>query len=357
MRVTCAISGIRFEVSYMQDITIQHTEGYFHPIFALPQRPLYTLYQKHCRGQLLPVDSYLLFMAFLHSSGKIQWDHPAAVTPNDARVKKLVANNIAQLVRVLEKSAVIRHPGFKQPGFKMTYHTADLSYIGNWIKAWEDNIEFFNRTRADIRTRQSLLEIESKLSYLILSGEKPEKFAHVIANWASEAAGFPAHKDEEWRKVIRSCFNITKMFNTPLSLLKEIKDYCECNIEAGSIHFHTLCEVLKEGISRHVDYLGGSSLALGYTILPTLSTGSALGDRALEQKNKAELLTIAATAGEFPPVRTDYPNELAFIKARLAYRVAKNVAKRDAIEAEAEMKRIAAASLLPTQTPKPEDNL
>ena len=349
----------------MPEVTIQHTEGYFHPIFALPQRSLYTLYQKHCKGQLLPVDSYLLFMAFLHSSNKIKWDHPVTVNPNDTRVKKLVANNIAQLIRVLEKSAIIRHPGFKQPGFKMTYHTADLSYIGNWIKAWEENIEFFNRTRADIRTRQSLMEIESKLSYLILSGEKPEKFANVIANWASEAAVFPPQHDEEWKKVIRSCFNITKMFNTPLSLLKEIKEYCECNIEAGSIHFHTLSEVLKEGISRHVDYLGGSSLALGYTILPTLSTGSEIGDRALEQKNRAELLTIAATAGSSPPVRSDYPTELAFIKARLAYRVAQNVAKKEAIEAEAEAKRIAAkearkaalGTTLGTNTSNPEDNL
>lgn len=328
-RITCAISGIRFSCSYIEDISIPHTEGYFHPIFALPYKNLHHLYRNHCRGELTSNDSYLLFMAFLHSSGKVKWEHPATLNPNSVDTKKLIENNFSQLIKVLEKSALIKHPGFKQPSFKVTFEIAPLRQIPNWIKAWEDNIVTFNKTKADLRVQQSLQEIENKLTYYISTGEKPERYAHVIANWASEAAGFPPLRNEEWKKVIRSCFNIDKMFKTPLSLLKEIKDYCECNIEAGSIHFHSLSEALREGIAKHVDYLGGSSLALGYTLLPTLGTGSKLKDKELEEKQQEKLLNIATTASLEPPHPKDYPDSLSFLKAQLAFRVAKNIDKRD----------------------------
>lgn len=337
MRITCAISGLRFDTSYLEGISIEHTEGYFHPVFALPYRNLHHLYVQHCKGELTCNDSYLLFLAFLHSSGKVTWKHPATLKPTDARTKKLIENNLRQLIRVLEKTAVIKHPSFRQPEFKVTLDTSSLEQIPNWITAWNANIEFFQKGLVDIRVAQSLQEVENKLSYHIISGAEPQRYSYIIAKWASQAAGFPLDKDENWQKIIRSCFSITKMFNTPLPLLKEIKDYCECNIEAGSIHFHALSEVLREGISRHVDYLGGSSLALGYTLLPTLtdssseSTGtdsvSPVPLKSLEQERKSaeELLTIAASAPTAPPVPSSYPDTLSFLKAKLAFRVAKNI--------------------------------
>lgn len=332
-RITCAISGIRFQCSFLESVNIQHTEGYFHPVFALPQKKLFQLYSAHTKGELTSTDSYLLFLAFLHSTGKVKWEHPAICNPTEQRTKQLVQNNLAQLIRVIEKTAVIKHPSFIQPSFKLTLDTAHLDQIPNWIKAWNANIESFNSSRADAKARASLVEVENKLSYLILSGEKPSNFTHVIANWASEAAGFPPHKEELWKQTIRSCFNMTKMFNTDLSLLKEIKEYCECNIEAGSIHFHTLYTVLREGISRHHDYLGGSFLARGYELLPSLT------DRKKDDEAQAELLVIASNAPTTQPVESDYPTTLDFIKAKVAFRIAQNIAKKEAIEARAKANR------------------
>jgi hypothetical protein len=327
--ITCAISGIRFQTSYMDGVSLPHTIGYFHPIFAVPQRTLYKLYGLHVNGELTPNDSYLLFLAFLHSSGKIDWTHPATIDASNISTKKLVQNNIAQLVTILEKSALIKHPSFKQPSFKVVFGNSSLEQIPNWIKAWEKNIEFFNTTRAAIRLRSSLMEVENKLSELIERGEKPEKYAYVIAAWASEAAGFPPTSDDLWKSTIRSCFNITKMFNTPLPLLKEIKDYCECNIQAGSMHFHALSEVLKAGISRHHDYLGGSALATGYQLLPAYGTGSSLEEQRKEQSNKAEIMLLAANAPNEAPIESNYPDSVAFLRAKLAFRIAKNIAKKE----------------------------
>ncbi len=327
-KITCAISGVRFSCSGLDSISIEHTAGYFHPVFALPVKSLYPLYTQHCKGYLSSRDSYLLFLAFIHATEQVKWTHPVALNPSSPKTIALIENNLAQAIRVLEQTAAISHPSFSQPSFKVTYENCQLVQISNWIEAWQENIDDFKHGRADLRQLQDLQAIENKLSRLILSGEKPERFSTTIAAWASQAAEFPPELDELYQRTIRSCFNITKMFNTPLTLLKEIKDYCECNIEAGSIHFHTLSQVLKEGIKRNTDYLGGSSLALGYTLLTSEAATPEQKEREL--KNQAEVAALAAKAPEVKPVRADYPTSLDFLKAELAYRVAVSRKKAEA---------------------------
>lgn len=313
-QVTCAISGMKFKVDYFNNLAIPHTEGYFHPIFAAPYIVLHQLYSKHCRGELTSNDSYLLFMAFLHSSDKITWKHPAACNPNEQKTKQLVENNLAQLIEVLEKSAIIKHPRFSQPNFRVTYENCNLHQIPNWIKAWETNIEGFMRGRIRQLYYEDLQQVENKLSKLILSGEDPARFSHIIAEWADRAAEFPKDKADDWKKVIRFSFSPTKMFNTPIAKLKEIKDYCECNIEVGSIHFHTLCTTLKTGITNHIDYLGGATLITDFTLLPAAMKES-------ELKTSSELAMIAEKAPDVEPLKMDYSSSLKFLKAKLAYRV------------------------------------
>lgn len=323
-RVTCAISGIRFECSYFESLSIPHTEGFIHPLFALSQKRLLPIYSLHTRGELTSNDSYLLFTALLHSTGKINWLNPASLNPNDSETKQLIENNIAQLVRVIAKTNAIRHPHFIQPEFNVTYDTSNLAQIKHWIRAWQDNISDFYYGKADDRAKNELQIVENRLSKLILSGESPKGFCHVIANWADKAGEFPEDKATLYKETISSCFSVNKMFATPLVLLKEIKDFCECNIDVGSIHFHTLFQVLNEGISRHVDYLGGTNTPLGYTLLSPTDSNIGISKQA-ELKNMAELATLAARAPETEPKAGDYPSSLAFLKARLAYRVGQNI--------------------------------
>jgi len=317
-RITCAISGIRFQCSYLEAVSISHTEGYFHPIFAAPYKTLDKLFAEYTRGKLSSNDSYLLFIAYLHSSGSVSWSYPASCNPNDIITRRLVDANITKLVTVLEKSACIRYPGFKQPSYNITSANSALTSIPAWIQAWEDNIEQFLYGRHSQNEVEKLQAIENRLSRLILSGSDTSSYSHIVAEWACNAAEFPADKADRWKKLIRSSYSTAKMFATPLAELREIKDYCECNIEVGTIHFHSLQQVLTEGISRHVNFLGAVNTSdLGYTLLPL--------DITKADKNTAEIIAISEKAPSSEPVRTDYTSSIDFLRARLAYKVASNL--------------------------------
>jgi hypothetical protein len=318
MDVTCAISGLRLHIPGIEGVSLPASTGYYHPIFTLPAVTLYKLYYQHTRNKLAPADSYLLFCAFLHATGQVDWQAPASCNPSDPRTTRLVQNNLAQLIAVSEKTAVIKHPSFRQPSFIVRYDNTDLEPVHNWIEAWQDNLLSFNVSRATYSQQRDLALVEGALNRKLAEGVPLEELPVVVSSWASQAAEFPPALDEQYQRVIRSCFNSSKMFNTPLTLIREVQEYCFANIEAGSVHFHTLCEILKEGASRHVDYLGGSSLALGYTLLDTAAGTDKEGD----MKTTAELATIASRATAEAPVRIDYPDNLSFLKARLAYKVA-----------------------------------
>ncbi len=316
-KIHCAISGITFSCDH-GSLVIRSEEGYFHPIFALPYKKLYGLYSKHCSGQLPPTDSYLLFLAFLHSTEQVAWNSPATCNPNDSATISLIENNIHQLIRVVELTNCIVHPSFSQPSFSVNPETSSLAQIPNWIAAWEDNVADFRYGRKAKIDYESLQKAENRLSHCIKSGMEPKYYAGMVASWASKAAEFPPANNEAWCKLIRSCFNSSKMFATPISEIREVKEFCEENIEAGSIHFHALMSTLREGISRHTDFLGlGTSNSLGYMLLPSEST-----------KNQTEVEAILAKATDSPPVRTDYTSQLDYIKAKLRYRVATLEAKK-----------------------------
>lgn len=326
-KVTCAISGIPYTTTHFSNLTVSHTEGMVHPIFAMPRSTLYPLYTQHCKGQLSDTDSYLLFLAFFHSSGQVTWKYPASLDPKSPEASRLIETNFSSLLRVLEQSDLISHPSFEQPSFAVYYDNSSMAHLSNWILAWEKNINHFYSYRASQDEIDAMQKLENKLTWHILSGESPEKYARVIANWAAKAGEFPPEVTPLWKETIISCFNATKMFNTPLTLLNEIKEHIELNVEVGSIHFHTLYKVINEGIAKHADFLGGASL--GYTILPSLDDD--LGSSNLsEQKGTAKLATIASNAPDKPPVATDYPTSLAYLKARLAYKVQVNAAKEEA---------------------------
>ena len=310
-KVQCGISGLEFTCSYAGALFLEASAGYFHPIFAASQEQLYSFYKAHTKGQLSPTDSYLLFLAFAHSSGQIEWAHHATLSPASPKAVRIVENNMRQLVSALEKSAVITHKDFAQPSYRVTAANSELRSIGAWIAEWEENISCFTSGRIDDRTLEQLKEVENRLSTLILSGEKPANYAEVIASWACKAADFPASVAEEWKLIIRSCYSVGRIEKFPIETLKSVREYCECNIEAGSIHFHTLHATLCEGVKNHEDYLG-----VGFRILPACASGN-----ENESESEKELAEIVQAAPSTYPKAEDYPDSLSFLKAKLAYRV------------------------------------
>jgi len=327
--LTCCISGLPIAVQHLR-LKIPATIGYYHPIFAVPRSTLLDLYTSHIKGELTDTDSYLLFLALLHSSNHIDWQAPASLIPTNHLTNILIENNIAQLVSVLERTDTITAHDFAQPTYVVRSDSTLLQSIPNWIKAWDENINTFLHFRNDMIAYEKIAEVANKLSVAILSAEPLANYTNLVAEWAAKAGNFPHEKDIEYKRVIRSCFNSTSMFNTPLVLIKEIRNYCEENIEAGSIHFHALMKVLNAGVKNHIDYLGATYSISDYVILAdsdssSQNTPEQLAANATRQATiSAQLADIRAGASKELPVASNYSSNLEFLKAKLAYRLAKS---------------------------------
>lgn len=314
-QIICGISGIKFRCEHIPMLLSRREMN--HPIFHLPQRKLLELYKTYASNQLTETDAYLLFLALLHSTDVVVFSSPVlytSVTPN------IIAANIGQLVSSIWNTNAITHPGFKQPGFYVDSSTQDLSNISMWIKAWQSNIIRFKEGIVSERQEAALKEVTSKLERLILSPETVDtKLAAAVATWADKAAAFPVASRDYWKSVIRRCYNISSMFSVPRKDILEIRSYCEENLEVGSIYFNTLMKTLKTGLRNHYDFLGMEDLdSPGYVFVDSPSSSS---------KEQEILAAIAATAPTSPPVASDYPSKLAFVKARLAYKTSQRMLK------------------------------
>ena len=327
--ISCAISGLTFGVSYLEDtgLHIPISAGYFHPIFAATANDRQALYSRHCKGMLSPTDSYLLFLSILHASGNVEWHSHVKLNPLAQDTIILVETNIAKLIHAIEQSAAILHPQFYQPSFRVSEHNSDLSSISAYIEELESNVADFRYGYASQKEADALQILENRLTALVLEGTHPDKCATIIAEWANKVAQFPEDKAELYIRTIKACFSPTKMFNTPASLLHEIKAYCELHIQAGSIHFHALEEVLEKGIANHLDYLGVGlagtapleTLANTYTSTATISTRLP----PVTTKNQAAIAAVIAKAPKTLPQPADYSSNLEFLQAKLAYRAAR----------------------------------
>lgn len=317
-KITCAISGITYSCDHVP-LTLNSQE-LAHPIFYTTQKRLLQLYRRYHNSTLTDTDSYLLFLALLHSTDSVTFAAPCSLDPTGMQTAQLIASNIRQLIEVIWQTNAIIHPRFKQPSYILRSNTADLSTIHNWIKSWHKNIELFKLGEATAREQEQLVHAENKLLLIIRRGINDSVLANTTANWAAMAANFPSDKQELWKKTIRSCFNEKVMFNTPRILILEIKHYCEDNIMVGSSHFHTLMEILRTGYKNHIDYLGldtlesltDSAAKKGYNTTFTLCP---------EGVSKEEIATKLAIeqAPKKLPVRTDYPDLLSYVRAKSKY--------------------------------------
>lgn len=316
-KILCAISGVEFECSYLP-ISL-HSREYAHPIFALPQKKLLGLYQKYRHNELDSTSSYLVFLAYLHSTDLIDWRVPAKRTPF---TESLIANNFDSLVSVIEKMNVIRNPSVEFSKIAINSTTCDLSTVEYWIAAWESTYEDFTSGYATAKHKADLHSLESKLEYLCKDVNRSETlFATRIAEWAAKAGDFPKFAIsyngkqiplyEYWKLIIRKCVNQESIFQIPSSDLQELIEHCEIYIDAGSIYGHALFKILKEGREKQKDFLGLGDF--NFTILEK-------GDDSVEAANK---LAIITNAPESEPIRIQYPSQFAYLKAKLAWDMAK----------------------------------
>lgn len=326
--ITCAISGVTIELPIFSKLVIPHTAGYIHPIFAASNKQLESLYIQHTKDLLSVKESYLLFLALLHATDKIIWETPVSLNPNSKATAKLVESSISILIEVVHKTNAINSKQFKQPKYTVRTDNCNLHGIRTYLRAWQDNLINFSKVAKSSLYEEKVKKLENKLTHMIHSYADTSTYTKTVASWADKAAGFPTAKASEWRKIIENCFDESRMRSTSLTAIQEVKEYCECNVEVGSLHYFKLMEVLKAGIVKHTNYLGDYSLTpissiVGKSYLDSVE--NTIGDEA---KNKKAVTAIIASAPTAPPQEKDYPTKMAFIKAKLAYRIASNKASQ-----------------------------
>lgn len=320
-KILCSKSGIQFQCEHFPIYFTQNEVH--HPIFSASLKQLWKFYPKWQSGELNPIDSYLLFLSLLNSTELVEFRTSAVRHKNTDRI---IAANMEGLYRVIGHIAAIHNPRFVLPRFVISHDTRTLDNVKYWIELWEDNYHDFCSGLKAQQMRTELQRRESALERLIKNPAiKPEKYAHLLANWASIAGEFPTSEttlqngtvttiSEYWQDIIQKCYRSIDIIQIERNDLIELTEHCEEYIDLGSIFSYELFTTLRTGLDA-ID---------GFFSIGTQTTFHILQDG--ESVESSNLQLLVSSAPQTAPKRTEYPTEFAFLKAKMKWNLAINVA-------------------------------
>jgi len=316
-KILCAKSGIQFQCEHFPIHFTQNEVS--HPIFSASLKQLWKFYPKWQTGELTDIDSYLLFLSLLNSTDLVEF-RTAAI--RHETTDAIIAQNMESLYRVLGHIVAIRNPRFVLPRFVISHDTRTLTNVKHWIEIWSDQYNSFVCGMKDQDLRSKLQKREAALERFIKNPAiKPEKYAHLLAQWAAIAAEFPASEttlsngttttiSDYWQDLIIKCYNSIDIIQIERKDLIELIEHCEEWIELGSIFSYHLFNTLREGLQT-ID---------GFFSAGSQTTFAILGDgESVEASNLQLLINSAPTDA---PKRTEYPTEFAFLKAKMKWNLA-----------------------------------
>lgn len=335
-KILCSISGVEFNTDHF-NISLTSRE-YSHPIFHINSERLISLTTKWLDQELSPTENYLLYLSLFRSTGLMDFRVPAMLSPE---LLPIIAQNMHSLVAMVEKildaSDARKQEVLHLPTFVVSPDTKYLLDSAEWIKIWENNYKEYldsykSATLMDkINRKESLLERHIKDRTKDIS-----TYAHQLASWAALAGKFPEFNaglssdilngaqmslSSYWQHIIKSCARTESIWDIPNEDIQELIEHCEENIDHGSIYAHTLMSLLKAGIARKKDFLDLGSFDLG-------ANGSTFrildASASIEDANK---LAAIDSAPIHEPREKDYPNKLAYIKAKMNWQMASEYRK------------------------------
>lgn len=320
MKALCAKSGILFKTEYFP-FTDETGTRITHPVFSIPQHKLLSLVKKWAGGELKEVDSYLLFLALLDSTGQVEFRVPCSFTSDTSSI---VYNNMEDLVHVVGHLNIIKHPAFAVSRIAITKENHTLANCHYWIQNWRDSISEFKEGYRKSRIHDDLMRREEALDRLIRTPHKEIQLATQIANWAEIAGSFPTFSikspfgemecSEYWKLIIRKCINAESIFSVPTSDIQELIEHCEDKIEHGTIYAHTLMSMLRNGKAKQTDFLGLGEYTEGEQSFVILNPN----DSVLQ----ANLQLLIQTAPAEEPKLTEYPSRFEWLKAHSKWKLA-----------------------------------
>lgn len=324
MIYTCAISNLKLATSYLNipnNSKLIPKLTLAHPIFYSPLQNLENLYTLFIEESLDLTDSYLLFLAYLNQLDlRIETSLSLELT-NTAHAKwvtQLIQANIAQLRSAVHITLATK---LRQPAYVIRQDNTMLENIADYINSLHDNIAYYSQSKADIAKQETLTSLSNQLSVATITLKQNANYANIVANWAALAADFPEAKQDTWKRIIRSAFSKTKMHTFPLKEVKEVYEHCEATIEVGALHRQELMRILDTAVTNHIDYLGLGYEVRDFKIVPTLA--SLVPTKPSEEETKKTLEGLISNAPVTEPKRDNYPDELSYSKAKIAYMLAK----------------------------------
>jgi len=303
MKITCSYSGIHFETPDFPFLPIIPSGSHIHPIFSLESAQIESLYTSYLNSQLSDTESYLLLIALLDRTSLMLYRHPIAPGNHYAQ---LTALYIERLYSISTRLNAIHHPNLSAPKIIISEENCDLINIKEWIIVWEQAYDDFKSGQLESNYRDALQKKENALSKFIKSPQiPPEKYAHVLADWAALAANFPPEYVDYWKEIIVSCYDFGKIIRTQQIHLEDLIEYCEENIDefsCGSIFSNALFNCLQEGLDSLNDFY-----SVGFTQLDS------------SQAEQETLIQIISNAPDKEPMRENYSTPFAYLKAKMAW--------------------------------------
>lgn len=323
MKILCSLSGIEF--------TCEHFPAYLssreisHPIFHLPQKKLISYLGKWSKGELTTTDSYLLFLAILNSSELVSFRVPAARSPE---TDSIIAQNMEHLAKTVSKLNAVTNPHVVFPQYVISPETKFLSNVKHWIENWNDAYQDFTEGYARAYDAKKLIAREAALERLIKNPHVPiSSYARQISDWAAVAGDFPDYYTispftnqkvtmaDYWKEIIHKCTKEESIFAVPQVDLQDLLEHCENNISIGTIYSNALFSVLRKALDKQKNFLGLGDMDLSKGKYQFLSTD--------DSTESANLKAMIDSAPAEEPKLEQYPNKVAYLKAKLRYQMAR----------------------------------
>ena len=323
MKILCAISGIEFTCEHFP--ATLHSREVSHPVFSLPQRKLLSYLGKWSSGELTPTDSYLLFLAILNSSGLVDFRVPVSQNKDTASI---VAQNMEHLAKTVSKLNAVTNPHVVFPRYVVSPDTKFLENVKHWISNWNQAYQDFTEGYARSYDARKLINREAALERMIKNPHLPvSTYASKIADWASVAGQFPEYltispftglkisMSEYWQEIIIKCSREESIFAVPQVDIQDLLEHCEQNISIGTIYSNALFSVLRKALEKQRNFLGLGDMDLSRGKYQILSTD--------DTTETANLKAMIDSAPEHEPKLEQYPNKIAYLKAKLRFQMAK----------------------------------
>lgn len=357
-RILCALSGIEYKCEHMA-VYLSSRESH-HPIFDIPTSRLLQLTPRWLQGEQSHTENYLLYLALFNSTGMLDFRVPAIIC---ADTPSIIAQNMDRLAAIVERIHSSGEDKIRNilhlPSFVISTDTRDLTSSPDWITLWNNcYADYADRYRSSTALER-LTHKETILERYIKDMTKDiSQYARLLADWAYDAGKFEQlagyeiineHGKTEvmasyWKRIIIACAKSEAIWAINQDDLQDLIEHCEVHIYHGSIYSHTLMSLLRTGAERKRNFLDLGDIDVG-------SNGVSFrildADASVEDANKLALIDSAPVN---KPVESNYPNKLAYIKAKLNYQMAQDYKETIAMNAKvAEINATQAANTVPVQ--------